>query len=211
MIESLSVVELETLRSLFKKIMNRKKMKKIIAFGASSSRKSINKILASYAANLVDGVEVKLLDLNDFEMPIYSIDRENENGIHDLSIKFKNEIKNTDGIIISFAEHNGAYSTAFKNIFDWISRIDNNVWENKPMFLLATSPGGYGGKSVLGIANSRIKRGNKNTVVSFSLPSFGSNFSTEIGITDATLKQEFEMLLKEFENAVLNTSQLIDN
>jgi chromate reductase len=186
-------------------------MKKIIAFGASSSRKSINKTLAGYAANQVEGVQVKLLDLNDFEMPIYSIDRENENGIHELALRFKKEIKESDGIVISFAEHNGAYSTAFKNIFDWVSRIDNKVWENKPMFLMATSPGGYGGKSVLGMASSRFKRGNSNSLVSFSLPSFGSNFSTKIGITNASLKPEFEGHLKEFEKAVKNGSQVIEN
>jgi len=174
-------------------------MKKIIAFGASNSRKSINRTLASYAANQIEEVEVKLLDLNDFEMPIYSIDRETENGIHELAHQFKKEIKESDGILISFAEHNGAYSTAFKNIFDWVSRIDTNVWENKPMFLMATSPGGFGGKSVLAIASSRFKRGNSNTIVSFSLPSFGSNFSSETGITDTALKLEFELQLKEFE------------
>ena len=186
-------------------------MKKIIAFGASSSRKSINKTLANYAVNQLSGVEVKSLDLNDFEMPIYSMDREMENGIHDLAYKFKNEIKSADGIIISFAEHNGAYSTEFKNIFDWISRIDKNVWENKPMFLMATSPGGYGGKSVLGMALSRFKRGNRNTIVSFSLPSFGSNFSNETGIIDVTLKPEFEARLKEFESAVQNESSQPEN
>lgn len=186
-------------------------MKRIIAFGASNSSQSINKTLAYYAANQLDEVEVELLDLNDFEMPIYSFDREKENGIHELAHRFKKEIKESDGILISFAEHNGAYSTAFKNIFDWVSRIDMNVWENKPMFLMATSPGGYGGKSVLGIANSRFKRGNSNTIVSFSLPSFGSNFSAETGITDATLKQEFEVQLKEFENTVKNGAQKIGN
>lgn len=64
-------------------------MKKILAFGASSSRKAINKIFADFAANQLSGVEVILLDLNDFEMPIFSVDREDENGIHQLAIRFK--------------------------------------------------------------------------------------------------------------------------
>ena len=42
-------------------------MKKIIAFGGSNSKESINKQLASYAANKVENVEVSLLDLNDFD------------------------------------------------------------------------------------------------------------------------------------------------
>ena len=177
-------------------------MKKIVVFGASNSRKSINRTFARYSANQIEEAEVNFLDLNDFEMPIFSVDRENKNGIHELAHQFKKEIKNSDGIIISFAEHNGAYSTAFKNIFDWVSRIDSNVWENKPMFLMATSPGAYGGKSVLGMATRRFNRSNRNTVLDFSLPSFFTNFSTENGIIDEELKAEFEVKLKEFTAAL---------
>ena len=45
-------------------------MKKIIAFGASSSKASINKQVAAYAANQLKNAMVEVLDLNDFEMPI---------------------------------------------------------------------------------------------------------------------------------------------
>ena len=45
-------------------------MKKIIAFGASSSTNSINKKLAIYAANQISNSKVIVLDLNDFEMGI---------------------------------------------------------------------------------------------------------------------------------------------
>ena len=123
--------------------------KKILAFGASNSKNSLNKKLAAFAAYQVENVEVNLVDLNDYEMPIYSIDREKETGLPDLAIQFKQQIKDADGIIISFAEHNSAYTAAYKNIYDWVSRIERNVWENKPMFLLATSPGGRGAKTVL--------------------------------------------------------------
>ena len=56
-------------------------MKNIIAFAGTNSRQSINKQLVVYAASLVDGVDVKLLDLNDFELPLYGIDYENVHGI----------------------------------------------------------------------------------------------------------------------------------
>lgn len=50
-------------------------MKKIIAFGASSSKTSINKELATYAAHQFQNASVEVLDLNDYEMPIFSTDR----------------------------------------------------------------------------------------------------------------------------------------
>lgn len=176
--------------------------KKIVALGASSSRNSINKKLANYAANQVEQSEVNLLDLNDFEMTIYSIDKEKETGIPQLAHDFKNHLLDADGIVISFAEHNGAYAAAFKNIMDWISRIGKDVWGNKPMFLMATSPGARGAKTVLDIAVNKFKFMNQNTIVNFSLPSFNDNFSVENGILNAELKAAFTEELKKFEAAL---------
>ena len=129
-------------------------MKKILVFGASSSRDSINKELATYAATLLDGVEANIIDLNDFEMPIFSVDREADlGGQPDEAKQFKSLINDCDGLIISFAEHNGSYSAAFKNVFDWASRVEKDMWQNKPMLLLATSPGKRGGGSEIGRAH----------------------------------------------------------
>ena len=45
--------------------------KKIVAFGASSSKNSINKEFSYFAAKQIDNVVINLMDLNDFEMPIF--------------------------------------------------------------------------------------------------------------------------------------------
>ena len=47
-------------------------MKKIIAFGASSSKNSINKVFASHAASLIDESESIILDLKEWRCPIGS-------------------------------------------------------------------------------------------------------------------------------------------
>ena len=151
-------------------------MKKIIAFGASSSKNSINKQLAIYAASLFENASVEVLDLNDYDMPVFSVDREKEDGIHPLAQQFYNRIGTADCIVISFAEHNGSYSAAFKNIFDWASRINAKTFQQKPMLLLATSPGARGGSSVLDIAIKRFPFQGGDVKGSFSLPSFHENF-----------------------------------
>ena len=173
-------------------------MKQIVAFGASSSKKSINKDLASYAASVIEDANVLILDLNDFEMPIYSIDHENDHGIPEKAFKFKEKLKTADGIIISFAEHNSVYTAAFKNIFDWISRIEKVVWFNKPMFLLSTSDGDRGAKTVLQIAYNRMSFGNPHKIPTFSLPNFKKNFDKNNGILDIDLNDEFQNALKVF-------------
>lgn len=151
-------------------------MKKIIALAGSNSSTSINEQLATYASSLVDNVKVKVLDLNDFEMPIYSSDRENESGHPNEAVAFVDEIRGADGIIISLAEYNGAYSGAFKNIFDWASRVEQKTFLGKPMLLMASSLGGRGGASVLEMASDRFPRHDANVVGKFSLPSFYDNF-----------------------------------
>ena len=181
-------------------------MKHIIAVGASNSSRSINKRFASFAAAKLSEFSTEVLDLNDYEMPIYSIDREEAGGIPDLAVQFKEKLKNCDGIIISFAEHNGAYSVAFKNVMDWISRLEGKTWEDKPMLLLSTSPGGRGGKTVLGIAVNSFSRMNQSPVVSFSLPSFKANFQEESGIVDEELQSQFNEILSQFRQNVLEVS-----
>ena len=176
-------------------------MKKIIAIGASNSKKSINKQFATYAANQASGAEVEVLDLNDFPLPLYGIDHELAEGIPANAQSFLDKIKAADGIVLSLAEHNGAYSAAFKNLFDWMSRIDGKLWSNVPMFLLATSPGGRGGQTVLDIAAGRFPYMGGNIAATFSLPSFGNNFSDE-GITDADLAKKFKSQLERFEAAL---------
>jgi chromate reductase len=163
-------------------------MKKIIAFGASSSKQSINKKLAMYVAGQFNNASVEVLDLNDYEMPLFSVDKQKENGMHPLAQEFYNKIGTADLVVISFAEHNGNYSTAFKNILDWTSRINPKTFQEKPTLLLATSPGARGGSSVLNIAVNRFPF---NVVGSFSLPSFNDNFEEASGITNPELKAQF--------------------
>lgn len=176
-------------------------MKNIIAFGASNSEVSINKVFATYASKQLTNVSTKVLDLNDFELPLYSPRRESENGIPENAILFNQELKNADGIVLSLAEHNGLQTAVFKNLFDWISRIDKNVWKNKPMLLLATSPGGRGGKNVLRVTKDMLPHFGGNVIADFSLPSFRMNFQNN-EISNPELKQAFDEHVQRFQQAL---------
>lgn len=176
-------------------------MKNILVFAGSNSKVSINKQLATYAASLIEEVKLTVLDLNDFNLPLYGIDLENEVGIPKAVEVFLEHIKSTDGIILSLAEHNGAYATVFKNLLDWLSRIDNKLWQNKPMLLMASSPGGRGGQSVLEIAKDRFPRHDANVVATFSLPSFNENFSEE-GIKDKSLSDALTQAIQTFKDTI---------
>lgn len=152
---------------------------KLLAFAASSSSKSINKQLAAYAASLVEDAEIEILDINDYEMPIFSQDREEQLGQPELALQFFAKLGEADGIIISFAEHNGSYTAAYKNLFDWTSRIDMKVFQSKPMVMLATSPGPGGAASVLAAATASAPYFAADVKGSLSIPSFFDNFDLE--------------------------------
>lgn len=87
---------------------------KILAIAGSNSETSINKLLVSYASTLVENAEVEIVDMNDFEMPIYKHQREAESGVPQQAHDFAAKIDNADALLISLSEHNGTYSTAFK-------------------------------------------------------------------------------------------------
>ncbi|MFL0352760.1 NADPH-dependent FMN reductase [Xanthomarina sp. GH4-25] len=176
-------------------------MKKVIVFAGSNSKKSINKQLATYASELLENTTIELLDLNDFSLPVFGVDLEEEQGIPENAIKFLDKIKSSNGIILSLAEHNGAYSAVFKNLFDWMSRAEQKTFMNKPMLLMAASPGGRGGASVLAIAKDRFPRHDAKIIEVFSLPFFGTNF-LDGKIIDDTLNLELTTKVKEFNKAI---------
>ena len=174
---------------------------KLLALGASTSSTSINAQLAAYAASLVPNADVTSYSLAELNLPIYSEDEEKANGHPADAQKFLDAIAAHDGVVLSLAEHNGSYTAAFKNIYDWASRIEQSVWQGKPMLLLSTSPGGRGGVTVLEAGKATFPRMGAELAASFSLPSYYDNFS-ENGITDPELSAQLNDAVDAFANSL---------
>ncbi|MGR5065120.1 NADPH-dependent FMN reductase [Photobacterium sp. DNB22_13_2] len=154
---------------------------KVVAFAASNSSTSINKQLVTYAASQLEGMNVEVLDLNDFELPLFSQDKEKELGQPSLAQAFLRKVQSADALLISFAEHNGSYTAAYKNLFDWVSRIEPKVYQDKPVVLLSTSPGPGGAKNVLAAAEASMPFFGAEVKAALSVPSFYDNFDPENG------------------------------
>lgn len=175
---------------------------KILAFGASNSQTSMNKKLATYSAEKIASLrdeqcEIDILDLNDYEMPLYSIERNAQIGEHPLAIKFLDKITNNDLLIISFAEHNGIYSVAFKNIMDWCSRIRRDIFQNKNMILLSASVGPSGGSNVLSFAEQSMPHFGGVVQGTFSVAKFQDEFDDDNKIFhNKIIADELEKILK---------------
>ncbi|MFL7033837.1 NADPH-dependent FMN reductase [Vibrio lentus] len=171
---------------------------KVLAIGATNSKKSINQQLAAYTASLANNAQVEVLDLNDFEMPIYSEDREKASGIHQHAQRFFRKIGEADAVVISFAEYNGSYTAAFKNVFDWASRIDMKVYQGKPVVMLAASPGPGGATSVLSSAVNSAPYFAADIKGTLSVPSFYDNFDVETGeVTNAEMLENLKSIMSK--------------
>lgn len=174
----------------------------ILSIGASSSSTSINQQLANYVAGQINQAKVTQFSIRSLSLPIYSEDEEKENGIPADAQTFLDAIRSHDAIVISLAEHNGSYTAAFKNLFDWTSRIDQKLWSEKPMLLLSTSPGPRGGSNVLESAKATFPHLGGNIIASLSLPSFYDNFSGD-GIAD-------DALAERLSQAIIKLTQQLD-
>lgn len=176
--------------------------KKILAFAASNSKHSINKKLVNFATSLLDGYDITTIIMEDYELPIFGVDREAEAGIPSKAVHFRQLIGDADGVMISFAEHNASYTAVFKNLMDWTSRLEGTLWQGKRLFFMATSTGKRGGKNVLEAAVTRAGFMDGKIVATFSLPSFKDNFDVEKGITDEGLRESFLHQLDIFKEAL---------
>ncbi|MEP2978908.1 MAG: NAD(P)H-dependent oxidoreductase [Lentilitoribacter sp.] len=169
---------------------------KVLAFAATNSKNSINKQLVTHASEVLKSdfdtnADIEILDLNDYEMPIYSPDREKADGVHPLAQKFFDKITDADALIISFAEYNGNYTSAYKNVFDWASRIKMQVFQDKPTLHMSASLGPNGGASVISIANNSASFFKAELKASFSVGPFSEKFDSEKGVLkDAELSEK---------------------
>lgn len=168
-------------------------MKKILAFAGSSSPTSINQQLVVNVTQRISEHQVELLQLHELDFPMYSIVREKE-GIPQ-NVKFLYEkILDHRALIISVNEYNANVSGFFKNIIDWLSRVDRKFLQDKKILLMSTSPGQRGGASALEYCKNQFPRMGGEVVESFSLPQFYQNFDSEKG----TIENEvFDMGITE--------------
>jgi len=176
---------------------------KILAFSGSNSRTSINQELIKYSTQFLN-VPVDIIDLRDYELPMFSIEEEEQNGHSNVLMSLYNTVIGYDAYIIAIPEHNGNFPAFFKNVLDWLTRVERSFFRGKPILLLNASPGPNGGKSVLSIAEKSFPFFDGNVIDTFSLPQFGSFITdkkinieqTEIIIKINDSIEKFEQSLK---------------
>ena len=176
-------------------------MSTLLAFAGSNSSTSINHELVTYLTTQLKESTFELFKLSEMDLIVYSEDEQRDNGFPSSINQVYKHIQASTGIIISVNEHNSNPSAFFKNVLDWLSRLDRKFLEGKKVFLVSASTGARGGMSSLEVVKNLIPRFGGEVVDTFSFPSFKENFSlTEKAITNEELKIEILLKLQQFEN-----------
>ena len=173
-----------------------KNQTQIIALAGSLRAQSFNKQLVEIAAEGAreQGVEVRVVDLADFPMPLFSEDLEAE-GVPAAVNDLKHLFAQSQGILLASPEYNGSISGVLKNALDWLSRPSKDAdigpaFAGKVAGIMATSPGGLGG--IRGLAHTRDVLFNLGVTVSpnqLAVPSAYQAFDGEGGLSDAEMQQ----------------------
>ena len=129
-------------------------MKKILLISATSKTNyDLSKELKKILVDDFSGLDVKLITLEDFELPLYSA----KNSIL-KDEKYLNNIRNitdylveSDGVVFAGPEYNGSVPPILVNTITWISTT-TEYWRDaflNKIGLIVTSSGGGGNKFLL--------------------------------------------------------------
>lgn len=127
----------------------------ILIFAGSTRHDSYNRKLAKATADLAvqHGAEATVLELSDFDIPMYNADLEAQGTPADV-IRLKQVLHSHAAWIICSPEYNGSYPALLKNAIDWASspvKGDAQWSDGVAPFrgtvvgMASASPGGWGG------------------------------------------------------------------
>ena len=128
---------------------------KLLVFAGSTRQHSYNRRLAQVAAGMAReaGADVTLLELSDFDIPLYNADLEARGTPTDV-LRLKQVLSDHPAWIICSPEYNGSYTALLKNTIDWASSpvAGHATWNDgtlpfrgKVVGMLSASNGRLGG------------------------------------------------------------------
>src|SRR4029450_13829942 len=92
---------------------------------------------------------MKLPAASSFErFPIYNFDIQNATGFPAEIVAWADAIRSADGLIIVSPEYNWSIPGGFKHAIDWVSRMKEQPFKDKPVALHSAAGGSLGGAGV---------------------------------------------------------------
>ncbi len=125
-----------------------------LVFAGSIRTDSLHRKLARAVAGELRrrGLDVTLIDLRDYPMPLYDGDIEASDGLPPAAVEFRKLLAAHDLLVIASPEYNGSFTALLKNTIDWTSRPATPgerpaaLYRGKLAAILSASPGPGGGR-----------------------------------------------------------------
>ena len=180
-------------------------------FAGSARTASTNKQLAALAASTAQkaDIDVTLIDLKEFGMPIYDGDLEGDAGLPENAKRLKKLFVEHDGVFIASPEYNSSFSPLLKNALDWISRPhtenEPSLWafSGKVAALGSVAPGALGG--LRGLVPLRMMLGNIGVTVVPNQIAISNGFSAFDDAGALKNEQQSQMLKATLDQLILTT------
>lgn len=178
---------------------------KVLLLVASNSENSINRELAQQAAKML-ATESVVMDMLPFDnLPLYSARRQAV-GFPEPVQQLVAQLSDYAGFVIVSPEHNGSMPAVFKNLIDWLSRLQVQFLSQKPVMLLSTSPGANGGRTNLEQLAKLVPWWGGQVTGTYSMGSFYDKMNREEQRLDAQTEAELRQLVERFQQAVFKAS-----
>jgi NAD(P)H-dependent FMN reductase len=131
----------------------------LIAGSARAAALSVRLREASRREVQAVGAEASVLDLRSLALPVYDGDLEVRDGVPAGALTLRDAFGRADGLLFVTPEYNAFPTPLSLNAFDWLSRVQASgdspagmaVVANKPVALVSTSPGAFGGMRALAL------------------------------------------------------------
>ena len=179
---------------------------RISVISGSSRAGSYNLKLAMQLASMAEttDTEASLINLKDFEMPLYNGDLEDTEGLPGAAKLLKRQLRESTGLIITCPEYNGFMTPVLINAIDWCTRsedasVDLSGFDGKTVFVASASPGpGGGSRAATHLKTLLSGVGCMVFPQSVTVPSAYNAFDDEGKLVDEALVKKAEQLVEKF-------------
>ena len=116
----------------------------VLSICGSLRKGSFNAMVARTLPSLAPA-GMKITPSPSIVMPLYNADVQNEQGFPAEVNTLADAIRTADGVIFVSPEYNYSIPGVLKNAIDWVSRLQNQPFANKPVAIQSATMGPLGG------------------------------------------------------------------
>ncbi|WP_205327746.1 NADPH-dependent FMN reductase [Glycomyces sp. YM15] len=173
----------------------------ILVICASTRPGSLNRRLAAAAANRLraGGAVARLLDLDDYPVPLYRGGVEATEGVAEGARRFAADLARHDGLVLASPEYNHSMPGALKNLLDWVSRIKPWPTAGVHTVLMSASTGALGGaRGLEALRITLASNGMRIHESDYALPAADQVLTERGDLTDSGESDRLDAVLKTF-------------